>query len=108
MSAKRKNANPQPGPNNPKEPSKWGRLLTILFYVVAVFLVASWMFGDKESRTKKELSYTKFAAYVENNMVEKVVIYDDNSAKANNSARNRIFNEKRKVSFQTRSKKQND
>ena len=70
-------------PNNPKEPSKWGRLLTTLFYVAAVFLIGMWMFGDKDSsRAKKELSYTKFTAYVESNMVEKLVVYDDNSAKA--------------------------
>ena len=72
-----------PSDQNPKEPRKWGRILTTLFYVVAVFLIAGWMFGDKDStRGKKELSYTKFTAYVESNMVEKVVIYDDNSAKA--------------------------
>ena len=70
-------------PNNPKEPSKWGRLLTTLFYVAAVFLIGMWMFGDKDSsRAKKKLSYTKFTAYVESNMVEKLVVYDDNSAKA--------------------------
>ena len=70
-------------PNNPKEPSKWGRLLTTLFYVAAVLLIGMWMFGDKDSsRAKKELSYTKFTAYVESNMVEKLVVYDDNSAKA--------------------------
>ena len=87
MNNKRKNAsappNGQPTPNNPKQPRKWGNLLTTMFYVVAVFLIAAWMFGDKDSsRTKKELSYTKFTAYVESNMVEKLVVYDDNSAKA--------------------------
>ena len=80
---KKKTVPPNQDNQSPKEPRKWGRILTTLLYVVAVFLVAGWMFGDKESsRTKKELSYTKFSAYVENNMVEKVVIYDDNSAKA--------------------------
>jgi len=85
---KKRNSAPVPRgsqntPTNPKEPSKWGRLLTTLFYVAAVFLIGMWMFGDKESsRTKKELSYTKFTAYVESNMVEKLVVYDDNSAKA--------------------------
>ena len=86
---KRKQAQPQPNnpngqnnPNNKKEPGRWRGLLTTLFYVAAVFLVVSWFFGDKDSRTKKELSYTKFTAYVESNMVEKLVVYDDNSAKA--------------------------
>ena len=78
---KRKQLQPQPNnpngqnnPNNRKDPSRWRGLLTTLFYVVAVFLVVSWFFGDKDSsRTKKELSYTKFTAYVESNMVEKLV-----------------------------------
>ena len=69
--------------NNPKEPGKWGRLISTMFYVVAALLIAMWVFGDKDgSGAKKELSYTKFAAYVESNMVEKLVVYDDNSAKA--------------------------
>ena len=69
--------------NNPKEPGKWGRLISTMFYVVAALLIAMWVFGDKDgSGAKKELSYTKFTAYVESNMVEKLVVYDDNSAKA--------------------------
>ena len=76
------NSNGQNNPNNRKDPSRWRGLLTTLFYIVAVFLVVSWFFGDKDSRTNKELSYTKFTAYVESNMVEKLVVYDDNSAKA--------------------------
>ena len=73
---KRKQLQPQPNnpdgqnnPNNRKDPSRWRGLLTTLFYVAAVFLVVNWFFGDKDSRTKKELSYTKFTAYVESNMV---------------------------------------
>ena len=82
---KKKQVQPNaPGnPNNPKEPGKWGRLISTMFYVVAALLIAMWVFGDKDgSGAKKELSYTKFAAYVESNMVEKLVVYDDNSAKA--------------------------
>ena len=89
MSDNRNRKQPQPNspidknnPNNRKEPGKWRGLLTTFFYVAAVFLVVSWFFGDKDSRTKKELSYTKFTAYVESNMVEKLVVYDDNSVKA--------------------------
>ena len=88
MSEKKRNTTkrrqPVPnGQNSPKEPGRWRSLLTTLLYAAAVFLIAAWMFGDKEtSRTKKELSYTKFTAYVESNMVEKLVVYDDNSAKA--------------------------
>ena len=87
MSDNRKKKQVQPNapgnPNNPKEPSKWGRLISMIFYVVAALLIAMWVFGDKDgSGAKKELSYTKFTAYVESNMVEKLVVYDDNSAKA--------------------------
>ncbi len=88
MSEKKRNTTKrhQPAPNgqnSPKEPGRWRSLLSTLLYAAAVFLIAAWMFGDKEtSRTKKELSYTKFTAYVESNMVEKLVVYDDNSAKA--------------------------
>ena len=87
MSDNRKKKQVQPNapgnPNNPKEPSKWGRLISTIFYVVAALLIAMWVFGDKDgSGAKKELSYTKFTAYVESNMVEKLVVYDDNSAKA--------------------------
>ena len=82
---KKKQVQPNsPGnPNNPKEPGKWGRLISTMFYVMAALLIAMWVFGDKDgSGAKKELSYTKFTAYVESNMVEKLVVYDDNSAKA--------------------------
>ena len=87
MSDNRKKKQVQPNapgnPNNPKEPGKWGRLISTIFYVVAALLIAMWVFGDKDgSGAKKELSYTKFTAYVESNMVEKLVVYDDNSAKA--------------------------
>lgn len=87
MSDNRKKKQVQPNapgnPNNPKEPSKWGRLISMIFYVVAALLIAMWVFGDKDGPgAKKELSYTKFTAYVESNMVEKLVVYDDNSAKA--------------------------
>lgn len=40
------------------------------------------MFGGNEGGSKKDLSYTKFTAYIENNAVEKLVVYDDNHAEA--------------------------
>ena len=40
------------------------------------------MAPDRDSREQKDLSYTKFTAYIEQNMVEKMVVYDDNRAKA--------------------------
>lgn len=78
------NKQPAPNnPNNPREPRRWGRLISTLLYAIGIALLVAWVFGgDKAAESKKELSYTKFAAYVENNMVEKVVVYDDNSAKA--------------------------
>ena len=78
-----RNGKPTIDPNNQKGPSKWGRVLSTMLYILAALLLAAWIFGDKEgSNAKKELSYTKFTAYVESNMVEKVTVYDDNSAKA--------------------------
>lgn len=41
-----------------------------------------WLFGGNEGGSKKDLSYTKFTAYIENNAVEKLVVYDDNHAEA--------------------------
>ena len=82
----------QPAPNNPnnpnnprqpKDPKKWGRIFSTLLYAIGIAVLIAWVFGDsKGGDSKKELSYTKFTVYVESNMVEKVVVYDDNSAKA--------------------------
>ncbi len=73
-------------PNQPeqREPSKWGRILSTILYAIGIALVIGWLFGgDKTADSKKEISYTKFTSYVESNVVEKVIVYDDNTAKVN-------------------------
>lgn len=81
---KQTNPNTPGGMNNRNNGNgKWRAFLRMMVYVIAVFLVVGWFFGDKEEKDEKksEISYTKFVQYVEGNMVEKVVVYDDNSAK---------------------------
>ena len=70
---------------NPNDPRNGGRRwLSMLFYVLAFAILGFWMFGgDKENAgPQKELSYTKLQAYIHNNAVESLTIYDDNTTKA--------------------------
>ena len=79
--------------NNPNNPGKmnnrgngngrWRAFLRTMLYAAIVFFVVGWFFSDREEKDEKksEISYTKFVQYVEGNMVEKVVVFDDNSAK---------------------------
>ena len=70
---------------NPNDPRNGGRRwLSLLFYVLAFAIFGFWMFGgDKEnSGPQKELSYTKLQSYIQNNAVESLTIYDDNTTKA--------------------------
>ena len=72
---------PNMKPNN-RKPNRW-RWVSWLLYSVAFFLLAIWMFGgDAGSTASKELSYTKFVAYIENDAVKDITVYDDNRAKA--------------------------
>lgn len=70
---------------NPNDPRNNGRRwLSMLFYVLAFAILGLWMFGgDKEHEgPQKELSYTKLQSYIQNNAVESLTIYDDNTTKA--------------------------
>ncbi len=68
--------------NNQKPQFKW---MQWLFFATLIFFVAS-LFMDPNSkegrRVQKDLSYTKFQAYIEQGMVSRIVIYDDNTATA--------------------------
>lgn len=69
----------QPNPKQPKKKSNW----SWIYYVLMIGLIVSFFFpigGDKTS--SKDLSYTKFTAYIENDAVASVKVYDDNTAKA--------------------------
>ena len=80
--AEKKNK-PVQAPQNgqPSGPRRW---LSVLFYVAAFVLLGYWIYGDKDERNvSKELSYTKLTAYIEADAVEKLVVYDDQTLKAN-------------------------
>ena len=71
---------PKQKPNQQKQQpkkSKW----SWIYYVVMVGLMALFMFPT-ESSTSKDLSYTKFTAYINNDAIASVTVYDDNTAKA--------------------------
>ena len=85
MAEQRKRPTTRNNRNNPNDPRNRRRgWISILLYVLMFGLLATWMFGgDKEAATdQKSLSYTKLQQYINNNAVESLTIYDDNSAKA--------------------------
>ena len=67
--------------NNPKQPKKpW---LSWLYYALAIGLMVMFFAPVGDSReSNKNLSYTKFTAYINNDAVASVTVYDDNTAKA--------------------------
>lgn len=53
-------------------------------YVAAFMVLGYWIYGDRtEQGATKDLSYTKFTAYVEADAIDKIVVLDDLSLKAN-------------------------
>ena len=72
--------NKKKNPQGPSGPRRW---VNILMYVAAFVLLGYWIYGDKmDQGATKDLSYTKFTAYVEADAVEKMVVYDDLNLKA--------------------------
>ena len=69
----------QPKNNNDRKPRKWFNFYYLLFALLALSFFYPWG-GDKG--VQKDLSYTKFSAYIEQGMVSELVVYDDNKAKA--------------------------
>ena len=73
---------PKQQPNQQKEQPKKPRLSWI-YYVIMIGLTAFLLFPiGGEKGADKELSYTKFTAYINNDYVASVIVYDDNTAKA--------------------------
>ena len=74
-----KNQNKTPRDNQPGRP----RIGWLLYLVI--FGLAGWFFftgNNKEQVNGKDLSYTQFCAYIEQGYVEKLIVSDDNTAKA--------------------------
>ena len=79
--SEQKNKSNQSKKSNNQQPkrSRW----SWLYYVVVIGLLFFFFnpFGGN-GKTDKNLSYTKFTAYIENDAIASVVVYDDNTAKA--------------------------
>ncbi len=70
---KQMNSNPQP----PKRNWRW------LYYLLLLGVLAWFLYTpNQDKKMDKELSYTQFTAYVENDVVEKIVVSDDRKAEA--------------------------
>ena len=76
---KPKQPNQQPQKNQQPKRSRW----SWLHYAVMIGLMVLFFFpvGGKDG-ADKDLSYTKFTAYIDNDAVASVVVYDDNTAEA--------------------------
>ena len=73
-----KKKNQQPNKKKPqRSPLSW--LYYIIFFGLMIFFFFP-MGGEKDAN--KDLSYTKFTAYIDNDAVASVVVYDDNTAEA--------------------------
>lgn len=70
--------NKQQDPNRRRHFSWFSYVLMAL--IIGSFLVP--LNKDKDKQVSKDLSYTQFCTYIDQNMVEKVVVYDDNKAQA--------------------------
>jgi len=65
-----------------QQPGKGRRWLSIFFYIVAFTLLGMWLFGDKEGGSAKELTFTKIQTYIEDDAIDRITVYDDNTLKA--------------------------
>ena len=76
MATKKKQ--PMSQPDNNGQPSGPRRWVSLIFYIIAFVLLGYYFFGDKEGQgISKDLSYTKFTAYVEADAIDKITVYDD-------------------------------
>ena len=79
--AEQKPKQPKQTNNQNKKPKR--SPLTWLYYAIMIGLLIFFFFPmGSEKGANKDLSYTKFTAYVENDAVASVTVYDDNTAEA--------------------------
>ena len=53
-----------------------------IIYILVFGLVTYFFFTDRNPKVEKDLSYTQFTSYIEQDVVEQLIVYDDNTAKA--------------------------
>ena len=68
---------PAPRPNGRRP-----RFLSWLFYLLLFGLFILMFYPSNKDKDQKSLSYTQFAAYVENDHIAKLTVFDDNKVKA--------------------------
>ena len=80
MAEQPKQQKPTNQPNQPNKQPKRSRWAW-LYYVVMIGLMVL-LFYPTNGSVDKDLSYTKFTAYINNDAVASVVVYDDNTVEA--------------------------
>lgn len=68
-------------PNNRPNGRK-SRIISWIFYILMFGLIMFMFYPTDKEKEQKDLSYTQFTAYVENDNIAKLIIYDDNKVKA--------------------------
>ncbi len=68
-------------PNNRPNGRK-SRIISWIFYILMFGLIMFMFYPTDKEKEQKDLSYTQFTAYVENDHIAKLIIYDDNKVKA--------------------------
>jgi len=82
MADKRKNNLPNiPNGEQPSGPRRW---FSILLYTLGFAILGFYLFGNRDEAkgVSKDISYTNLTAYIEADYIQKLVVYDDNSLKA--------------------------
>lgn len=71
------------GNNHTNKPSNRRNHFGWVTYVLMLLILASFFWpGGKDKQVSKDLSYTMFCSYIDQDMVEKLVVFDDNKAQA--------------------------
>ena len=80
------------GSNEQQQPSGPRRWFSILLYTLGFALLGFYLFGDRENKSvSKDISYTKLTAYIEADAIQRIVVYDDNSIKADVNGKNYVL-----------------
>ncbi len=81
MAEKNNPQNPQKGQQNPLQPKKKGGMgWGWLYMIIIAVLLGSYLFADGTS--SKDITYTQLQSYIENDVIESLVVYDNGNVKA--------------------------